>query len=138
MTFPAPEITEVSRPYWEGLAGGVLKFQHCGSCGERWLPARSACPACLAPDPAWLTASGAGQVVSWVVYHHAYADHLQDKVPYDVTIVELDEGPRLLTNIVNSRAGADLHVGSRVNLAIETEEGVALARFRLLKEGDES
>jgi len=77
-------------------------------------------------------------VVSWVVYHHAYTEYLKDKVPYDVTIVELDEGPRLLTNIVNSHAGADLLVGSKVGLAIEIEEGVALARFRLLQERDES
>lgn len=137
MTFPAPEVTNVSRPYWDGLAGGSLTYQQCRSCGVNWLPPRSACPTCLASEPEWLTASGNGQVVSWVVYHHAYADHLKDKVPYDVTIVELDEGPRLLTNIVNSNAGSALRIGSKVTLAIEEEEGVALARFRLLEEGEE-
>lgn len=137
MSFPIPEITDVSRPYWEGLAAGSLIYQQCGSCEANWLPPRSACPSCLAPEPEWRNASGGGRVVSWVVYHHAYADHLKDKVPYDVTIVELDEGLRLLTNIVNSNAGADLRVGTRVTLAIEEEKGVALARFRLLEEGEE-
>lgn len=135
MTFPIPEITDVSRPYWEGLADGLLKYQHCRSCGDNWLPSRGACPTCLAPNPEWLTASGTGKVVTWVIYHHAYADHLKDKVPYNVAIVELDEGPRLLTNIINSGTEADLNVGSKVGLAIEEEAGVALARFRLLKEG---
>jgi len=137
MSFPAPEITDVSRPYWDGLADGSLLYQHCRSCDANWLPPRSACPTCLSPNPEWRASSGAGRVVSWVVYHHAYADHLKEKVPYDVTIVELEEGPRLLTNIVNSNAGSDLGVGSKVTLTIEHEEGVALARFRLLQEGEE-
>lgn len=133
MSFPVPEITDVSRPYWEGLAKGTLSFQCCLSCGTNWLPPRSTCPACLGDRTAWTEASGTGHVVSWVIYHHAYANHLKDKVPYNVTIIELDEGPRLLTNVTDSDAGTRLTVGARVTLAIEEEEGVALARFRLLK-----
>ena len=134
MTFPVPEITDLNRPYWEGLEAGELRYQRCGRCGECWLPARAACPACLAPGPDWRRAQGRGHVVSWVVYHHAYADHLAERIPYDVTLVELDEGPRLLTNVIDSAAGASLSVGARVVLAIEREAGVALARVRLDRE----
>ena len=66
-----------------------------------------------------------------MVYNFAYADHLKDRIPYDVTVVELDEGPRLLTNVTDSEAGRRLSVGAKVILAIEEEEGIALARFRL-------
>ena len=131
MNVPTPEITDLTRPYWEGLAAGRLLFQQCAACGRNWLPPRRHCPSCLASDPLWQQAAGGGRVVSWVVYHHAYAEHLAARIPYDVTLVELDEGPRLLTNVVDSDAGRRLSIGARVSLAIEEEGGIALARFRL-------
>ncbi len=136
MSFPVPEITELNRPYWEGLAAERLLYQHCEGCGHNWLPPRADCPSCLAPGPAWQQACGTGRVVSWVVYHKAYADHLKDHIPYDVTIVELDEGVRILTNVIDSDAGKALSVGAPVRLAIAREEGIALARFRLDKGGE--
>ena len=135
MSFPAPEITDLNRPYWDGLATGVLRHQHCSTCSNNWLPARDACPNCLAPDPVWTAASGRGRIVSWVVYHKAYHDAFADRVPYDVTLVELDEGPRLLTNIVDGDAGRALSVGAPVELTIEREGDLALARFRLARDG---
>jgi uncharacterized OB-fold protein len=131
MSFPTPTITDVNRPYWEGLADGKLRFQRCGHCGSAWLPARPNCPHCLAAGPEWDEASGRAKVLSWVVYHTAYADHLKARVPYDVTLVELEEGPRLLTNVIDSDAGRRLAPDAPVSLAIETEEGVAIPRFRL-------
>ena len=135
MTAPAPEITDLNRPYWDGLAAGELRYLHCKGCGHNWLPAREACPICLVPDPVWQTASGRGRVVSWVVYHKAYHDAFADRVPYDVTLVELDEGPRLLTNVIDSDAGRALSVGAPVELSIEHEGDLALARFRLTRHG---
>ncbi|GAB5468343.1 MAG: hypothetical protein Kilf2KO_13730 [Rhodospirillales bacterium] len=131
MTQPQLEMTTVNRPYWEGLAAGVLRYQRCPACDATWLPPRAACPACLAPEPAWCAARGDGSVVSWVVYHHAYAAHLTAKLPYNVAIVELDEGPRLLTNVIAEAGHQALQVGARVKLAIETDGGQPLARFRL-------
>lgn len=131
MSFPTPEITDVNRPYWQGLEQGELRYQHCPACGNDWLPARERCPGCLAAGGEWRRSSGRGKVVSWITYHTAYAPHLAERLPYDVTIVELDEGPRLLTNIVDSEAGAKLAVGQQVELAIEIDHDVALPRFRL-------
>ncbi len=128
---PRPEITEVNRAYWDGLAEGRLQFQRCTACGAAWLPPRGACPNCLAPEPTWERSRGRGRLISWVVYRHAYADHLKERLPYNVAIVELDEGPRLLTNIVDSAEGHGFYVGARLTLALEEEEGLALARFRL-------
>ena len=136
MSFPAPEITDINQPYWDGLAAGRLLFQHCETCSQDWLPPRAACPRCLSPQPGWRQAAGTGRVISWVVYHRAYADHLKERVPYDVTLVELDEGVRILTNIVDCNAGKSLTAGARVQLAIEIEEGFALARFKLCADDD--
>jgi uncharacterized protein len=131
MSRPTSEIAPIDEPYRAGLALGELRFQHCEACGHDWLPARAACPACLKRAFAWRTSAGKGRVVSWVVYHRAYADHLAPRLPYDVTIVALDEGPRLLTNIIDSDAGRRLKVGRRVMLTVEQQDDVHLARFRL-------
>lgn len=131
MTFPHPEITDLNRTYWDGLKEGQLRFQRCLDCKHVWLPARRNCPNCLSSSHEWVASGGKGKVVSWVVYHRAYTDFLKHKVPYDVSIVELDEGPRLLTNVIDSDAGRKLSVGVRVKLEITKVDETALATFRL-------
>ena len=130
-----PEIIETpdTEPYWRALSEGRLDFQHCRTCGNRWLPGRRQCPACLSAETAWKPASGKGRIISWVVYHTAYALHLAERLPYNVAIVELAEGPRLITNIVGHRDGSGLSVDAPVELTIETDFGRALPRFRLEK-----
>jgi len=131
MSFPMPEITDANRPYWDGLAEGELRYQHCLACDESWLPPRERCPACLSDQVEWRASEGRGEIISWVVYHRAYAPHLEDKVPYNVAIVELDEGPRMLSNITGAPDGRGLTTRAAVVLTIETEAGLALARFSL-------
>lgn len=138
MTEPTPEITALSEPYWDSLAAGVLVFQRCRSCGHAWLPPREACPSCLAADYLWQPASGRGRVLSWVVYHKAYAEHLESRLPYDVTLVELEEGPRLLSNVVDSDAGKALTVNQAVVLEVVERSGASLACFRLAEGRPES
>jgi uncharacterized protein len=105
----------------------VLRVQRCRACGNAWLPPREACPECLSPDPAWEEASGRGTVVSWVVYHKAYHDAFRDRVPYNVAVVELEEGARLITNV--AAPNDSLRVGMPVRLAPEEDFGLTLPRF---------
>ena len=128
MDFPLPEETPLSQPYWDALRQGRLTFQRC-RCGHAWLPPRAECPECLAAEWDWTQASGQGRVISWVIYHHAYHEAFKERLPYNVALVELDEGPRLITNIVNPDAG--IAAEKPVALKIEDEHGVALARFAL-------
>ncbi len=128
MELPKPEPTELTRPYWDALREGHLVFQRC-SCGHAWLPARRHCPVCLKAEPAWERAAGTGTLLSWVVYHTAYHPAFADRLPYNVALVELDEGPRLLTNIVDGNEA--LTADARVRLQVEFEGEVALARFRM-------
>jgi uncharacterized OB-fold protein len=130
MSFPLPEPTPVSQPYWDALSQGRLTFQRCRKCQHAWLPPRAECPNCLAVESDWVEASGRGRVVSWVIYHHAYHEAFKARLPYNVALVELDEGPRLLTNIVNPEIG--IAAERPVRLTIEDEHGVALARFALV------
>lgn len=128
-----PEIIETTTnaPYWRALGEGRLDYQHCRVCGHDWLPARAHCPFCLSEDTEWRPTSGKGRVVSWVVYHKAYAPHLADRIPYNVVIVELAEGPRLLTNVIGQPEGRGLFLDAPVQLQIEEDFGRLLPRFRL-------
>ena len=130
MSFPLPEITPLSKPYWDGLQAGRLRFQRCQACGHAWLPARAECPECWKAEWQWTDASGRGHVVSWVIYHHAYHPEFKDRLPYNVALVELDEGPRLITNVVKL-GNRKLAIELPVKLCIEDEHGVPLARFEL-------
>lgn len=128
MDMPKPDLTEISRPYWDALRDGHLVFQRC-DCGHAWLPARCLCPSCLQPSARWERAKGTGRLVSWVVYHTAYHPAFESRLPYNVALVQLDEGPRLLTNIVD--ANDRLRADAAVALQVEWEADLALARFRL-------
>jgi uncharacterized OB-fold protein len=130
---PLPDRSGPAEEYGRALEQGTLIFQHCDACGSVWLPPFESCPRCLSPEPGWRIASGRGQIISWVVYHHVYHDAFRDREPYNVALVELDEGPRMITNIVGS--GDRLEAGLAVSLRIDSEQGVAVARFAIAAPG---
>ena len=125
--FPAPAPNETAAPYWRALDEGRLTFQRCSACASAWLPPRAECPRCLSREWQWATASGAARLVSWVVYHHGYHDYYATRLPYNVAVVELAEGPRLISNVVD--AAGKLAIDMPLRLTIQREAGVALARF---------
>lgn len=116
--------------YVAALEDGRLTFQRCADCGHAWLPARTECPACWSPEHRWEDSGGMGTVVSWVVFHVAFDPRFKDRTPYNVALVDLDEGPRLVTNVIEIPAGEDI-VGRRVALCFEEDMGRSLPRFRL-------
>ena len=122
---PAPE----SRPFWEGAAAHRLMLPRCASCGQFWFPPSMRCPHCLSADFAWVEAKGTGRIYSFVVYHRVYHPGFEGEVPYTVAIVELDEGPRLLSNIVGTppdKIACDM----RVQVLFEdVADGIAIPKF---------
>lgn len=127
--FPAPDGDPLWKPFWEATGEGRLVFLRCLHCGDAFLPAREDCPDCLSPGPVWERASGAARLISWVVFHRAPDAAFQGRVPYTVAIVELDEGPRMITNIVAVQDPESLQIEQRLSLRIEQEDGVAVPRF---------
>lgn len=125
---PGPEVTDLNRPYWDGLKDGRHQYQCCKACGHRWLPARNECPNCLGDDWSWQTAGGRARLVSWVVYRIAYHPSFAQRLPYTVAVVELEEGPRMFSNIVGAEH-ASLRVDMPLRMVIEDEGGTAVARF---------
>ena len=128
LALPEPDMSELGRPFWDRLQQGHLSFQRCSACGHAWLPARSECPQCL--GDAWQRedAKGEGTLVSWVVYHQGYHPAFGQRLPYTVAIVQLAEGPRMISNIV----GADpksLRIDQPLRLRIEPDGPLAVPRF---------
>ena len=99
-TKPIPRPSPESQHYWQAARAHRLELPRCNACGRMWFPPSQSCPHCLAADFAWTAVSGRGKVFSFVTYHRVYHPAFAGEVPYVVALVELDEGPRLLTNIV--------------------------------------
>lgn len=126
---PQPDITALNKPWWDALAAGALTFQSC-ACNHKWLPPRAHCPICLSSDWRWTTASGHGTLLSWVVFHVSHHEAFAGRLPYNVAVVELAEGPRMISAVTNSPDGRGLHIGMPLDLAIEQEDGISIPRFR--------
>lgn len=126
---PLPEPDEASRPFWEAAMQGRLVLMKCSACGQWRLPARQHCDVCLSPEFSWEEASGRGAVRTFGVMHQRYHPGWTNEMPYNVTIVELEEGPRLPTNLVGV-ANAEIRVGMPVVVEFEHHDDVALPKFR--------
>lgn len=126
---PLPEVNEDSRPFWEGLRRHEFLLQQCQNCGTHYWPP-SLCHKCNNPRMEWVRASGKGKVFTYAIFHQVYHEAFRDEVPYNVTIVELDEGPLMQTNMVGCR-NEDLKIGMPVEVVFEdiTPE-IALHKFR--------
>ncbi len=126
----APAINPDSEPFWAATADGRLTLQRCAACGAVvWWP-KAICPACQSFDLAWFDATGRGTVYSYTVVHRAPGSWGR-AAPYVLAYVELEEGPRLMTNIVDSDPDA-VTIDAPVRVVWhDTGEGNALPRFTL-------
>ncbi len=125
-----PRIDEESRGWWEALARHELHVQRCRDCGATRLPPRAVCPACLSSATEWVRASGRATVYSFTVTHQNQAPGFRDELPYVLAIVELAEGPRLMTNVVECAPDA-VRIGMAVEVVFDdvTPE-ITLPKFR--------
>ena len=115
---PNPRPDADTAPFWEGCAEGVLRFQRCAACGRiRW-PASFLCPGCHGSRATWEPSRGTGTVYSFVVYHVAFHPGFKEELPYVVALVDIEEGPRMLSNI-RGCPPEEVHIGMRVELAWE-------------------
>lgn len=103
----------VAAPYWEAAARGELQIPNCRSCDAPFWYPRAACPRCLSTAIDWVAASGSGTIYASSVHHRGPTGEFQAEAPYVVALVDLDEGVRLLTNIVRVDP-ADVAIGQRV------------------------
>ena len=129
-TKPLPQVSPEMAPFFEAAHRHQLVVQRCAGCGELRFPARSICSTCLSREATWVPVSGRGTVFSFAIMHQAVHPGFAADVPYAVVVVELDEGPRLLSNLVDCPT-ADVRVGMPVDVVFDalTPE-VTLPKFR--------
>ena len=127
---PLPTPTPETKPYWDGAKAGKLMLQRCNQCGPYFYP-RPFCPNCFSWDVEWFEASGRGKIYSYVISHRKL-QHMKE-LPYIIAIIELEEGPRLMSNIIGvdpdpDRIQCDMLV--QVDYVKVTDD-VTLPKFRL-------
>jgi uncharacterized OB-fold protein len=127
---PLPHIDEENRPWWEALKRHELYIQKCRDCGDlRYYP-RALCTNCLSSRTEWLRTSGHGKVYTFTATYQNQAAGFRESLPYIMAYVELDEGLKMLTNLVECRP-EQVKIGMPVEVVYEdvTPE-VTLAKFR--------
>ncbi len=128
---PIPEVTPETERYWGAAAEGRLLVRECNECGLTYHYPRSLCPDCLSDDVAWKRAAGTGNVYSYSA-SETMSGWPEAELPLVVAYVEIDEGPRLLTNIDCSPE--EVTIGSRVDVRFVDvdSEDIAVPVFTLV------
>jgi len=114
-SIPAPPVSAETKPFWDAAAAGRLLLKRCEACGEPHYYPRAICPFCGSDRTTWLEASGGGAIYAYSVFRRA-------PVPYAIAYVTLDEGPTMMTNIVDADLDA-LRIGQRVRVRFTPTEG---------------
>lgn len=127
---PLPQITERNRPFWEAAKRHELRLPRCKECRSWVFPIAPMCQQCWSEDLAWERCSGRGTVSSWVVYHRAFDPSFAEDVPYAVVQVDLEEGVRFISNLVDI-APNQINAGLQVEAVFDdvTPE-ISLIKFR--------
>ncbi len=127
-----PLITCDSKEFWRGCNDKKLFFQVCLSCGEPRLPPSFLCPNCLSTKYKWIESSGKGRIYSFAVYRRPFHNLFEDKVPYVVATINLDEGVRVLSNIVETDFQS-IECNQKVEVSfVEIRDGVFIPMFHVI------
>ena len=126
---PLPQPSIETEPFWAGVQERKLLMPKCTACGTISFPPTVACGTCEKTDFTWIEVSGNGKIYSFVVYHRVYHPSFKDKVPYVVAVVQLDEGPRIISNVVGVPA-ADVVCEMPVTVQYEAiDDGYLIPKF---------
>lgn len=130
---PLPAISEKTRKFWEGCKERRLLLPKCRSCGEVYYFPKGFCPRCLSDDIDWIEASGKGIIHTFSIVERPPSPPFSDDVPYVVAMIDLDEGPRMMSNVVGIEPGK-VRVGAPVEVVFEdVSDSVTLPKFRPVK-----
>ena len=129
--FPLPHPDALTRPFWDACRRSVLEVSCCEDCGHLFLPPGPRCPHCWSAKLSQRAVSGAGRVYSFAVYRRSY--HPALPAPYVVALVELEEGPRLISNLVGC-APEEVRVEMPVRVRFEDIGDFTLPRFEPVRD----
>ena len=124
-----PPITSLSEPYFAGCKSGVLRLQQCGQCLRHQFYPRTICSHCASDDLHWSVASGRGVIASFTVVRHAVSPAYE--APYVVALIDLEEGPRMMSTVLDVDPGqVAIGMSVQVDFASWSDE-ISMPVFRL-------
>ena len=126
---PLPHPTPTSQPFWDGLNDETIKIQRCDDC-DRWVfYPRTHCPSCLGTRLFWHAVDGDAVLYTFTVTHQPTAPHFADETPQRLAVVELAEGVRLTTTLVNVK-DTDIEIGMPLRPVFDhVADGVTMLRY---------
>ncbi|CAM3693332.1 Zn-ribbon domain-containing OB-fold protein [Polaromonas hydrogenivorans] len=128
-SLPLPVANADSLPYWNAARERRLVIRKCKECGELHFMPRHLCPACWSDQLEWVDVKGTGTVHSFSVIRRASDPAFAHLVPYVTALIDLDEGPRMMTNVLGDDA-LSVRIGDRVTLTFEDRgDGALLPQF---------
>jgi uncharacterized OB-fold protein len=128
--YDLPVADADTEPYWAAARDGKLLIKRCRACTEPFFYPRPFCPKCWSDDVQWEEASGRATLYTWSVVRQNDLPPWPSRVPYVAAVVDLDEGPRMLTNVEGCEPD-DLRVGMALRVAYRVEsDDVTLPVFR--------
>jgi uncharacterized OB-fold protein len=132
---PRPISNGDSQAYWAAARERQLVIRKCKACGQLHFMPRHLCPACWSDDLEWVPARGTGRVHSFTVIRRASAPAFASRVPYVVALIELDEGPRMMANILGDDA-LEVAIDDPVRVTFEDRgEGDLIPQFERVRQG---
>jgi uncharacterized OB-fold protein len=130
---PLPVVDADSAPYWDALREHRLVLKRCNECNRFHFFPRAICPHCYSDSLEWAQVSGFGELYTYTVARRPAGPAFKPDAPYIVALVTLDEGPRMMTNLINI-APADVRIGARVAVSYDdVTDKITLPKFTLLE-----
>lgn len=127
---PLPTIGEDNAPYWEYCKKHELRMQKCSQCGYIRFPVSIICPKCHSMKAEWTKLSGKGRIYSYIIYHQAFHPSYENDIPYAAAIIQLDEGPRMDSNIIGCKL-EDIKIDMPVEVYFDdVTDDISLPKFR--------
>ena len=130
MRFDLPTPDAETEPFWQGARDGTLLLRRCNGCGKAHFYPRRFCPYCWSPDVSWVQAGGEATLYTWSVVHSNDLPPFKERLPYVAAVVDLAEGPRMMTNVVDCDPES-LTIGMALQVAFEQRsDDVTVPVFR--------
>lgn len=131
---PQPVIDPGTKPFWDAAREHRLSIPRCNSCGQHHFYPRELCPHCHSDDLDWTDVSGKGEIYTFTIARKPAGPAFAEDVPYVIAMIALDEGPRMLTNIVTDNVEA-VNIGDRVTVRYDdVAPDLTLPKFTLDKD----
>ena len=128
-SLPLPVANADSLPYWNAARERRLLIRKCNACGALHFMPRHLCPACWSDQLEWVEARGTGSVHSFTIIRRAPMAAFAPRAPYVLALIDLDEGPRMMANVLGEDA-LSVRIGDRVKVTFEDRgEGAMVPQF---------